>query len=474
MRRTSSLLWLTAAAFLLVSPLARGQTPDTSATVELAARSASAVIVFHPDDVAHRRDNPTHWLRESFAYGPEAADGRLLAFTGETLRGIVRLTTDALTEREQRWRGHSWTFRYQVRHGKVFVSTEDSLQYVDVGEPFPAYAKLLPDRGFALANGAYAVTVYPIRWKADPGSVTSDGKRTADALPEFVIVFKPVEDVGKIETALTPIFFEGFLDGRPSPVPKPASSMWVQSQHEQPAEDVDSRPHVLITVPGTSLVTGFAHTVLDTDNVVATMRKLQIRAPFVLAAEARRGALAVLVDGVWGTEGPHSSDPTVRITLKFAGLVRIGALRRQQGLTWAELEPVSRPASSVSASEMAALKQEIEEAAQRSRDFRKRLIEGSWMHRFLVASMRRLRERSGKPDLLKVALADREAALARRDGSFRPGLYELDRMQSMTSAEALTTWLIYMLDLPAQRGLELMARSDADRISELRPLLARR
>jgi hypothetical protein len=120
------------------------------------------------------------------------------------------------------------------------------------------------------------------------------------------------------------------------------------------------------------------------------------------------------------------------------------------------------------------LKQEIEEAAQRSRDFRKRLIEGSWIHRFLVASMRRQRERNGHPDLLKLALADREAALARRDGSFRPGLYELDRMQSMTSAEALTSWLIYMLDLPAQRGLELLARSDADRIAELRPLLGRR
>lgn len=476
MRRTSSLLWLTVAAALFVPPLARGETPDASVTVELATRAAySAVLVFHPDDVAHRRDNPAYWPRESFAYGPEAADGRILAFTGETLRGVVRLTTDALSEREQRWRGHPWTFRYRVRHGKVFVGTEDSLRYVDVGEPFPIYAKLLPESGFALANGAYAVTVYPIRWKAEPGSVTSDGKRTAYALPEFVIVFKPVEDVGKIEAAPTPVFFAGFLDGRPSPVPRPASSMWVESQHEQDPADLDSRPHILLTVPGTPLVTGFAHTVPDTDNVVATMKKLQIRrAPFVLAAEARRGALAVLVDGVWGTEGPHSSDPTVRITLKFAGLVRLGALRRQQGLTWAELEPVSRPASSVSASEMAALKQEIEDAAQRSRDFRKRLIEGSWIHGFLVASMRRQRERNGQPDPLKLALADREAALARRDGSFRPGLYELDRMQSMTSAEALTTWLIYMFDLPAQHGLELMARSDADRIAELRPLLGRR
>jgi hypothetical protein len=41
-------------------------------------------------------------------------------------------------------------------------------------------------------------------------------------------------------------------------------------------------------------------------------------------------------------------------------------------------------------------------------------------------------------------------------------------MQSLTSAEAFTTWLIHMLDLPMRRGLELLAQSDADRIAELR------
>ena len=47
-------------------------------------------------------------------------------------------------------------------------------------------------------------------------------------------------------------------------------------------------------------------------------------------------------------------------------------------------------------------------------------------------------------------------------------------MQSLSSAEAFTTWLIQMLDLPMRRGLELLARSDADRIAELRALLAAR
>jgi hypothetical protein len=112
---------------------------------------------------------------------------------------------------------------------------------------------------------------------------------------------------------------------------------------------------------------------------------------------------------------------------------------------------------------MVALKQEVEALAERSREFRRRLLEMS-ARGFLVESVRKLRARAGKPDLY-------ETALAKRDGKFRAGFYELDRMQSLTSAEAFTTWLIHMLNLPMQRGLELLAQSDADRIAELRKLL---
>jgi hypothetical protein len=88
--------------------------------------------------------------------------------------------------------------------------------------------------------------------------------------------------------------------------------------------------------------------------------------------------------------------------------------------------------------------------------------------------LRELRAKSGKPDLLETTLAEREVALARDDGTFRAGFYELDRMQSMTSVQALTTWLVYMLDLPAPRGLELLALSDSERTAELRQLLTSR
>ena len=463
--RKSLVRCLTVAACALVSPFAQAQPKDESVTVQLTTRSAYSVItVFHPDDIAHRRDNPRFWLRESFAYGPEAAKGRIIAFEAD-IGGIVRLTTGYLSDRERKWRGQPWTFGYQVRHRKVFIGTEDSPQFVD-RDPDPLYGKVLPENGFELADGPYAVKVYPIRWRAEPGSLTSDGKRTGDALPEFVLLFEQVGDLSEIKSALTPIRFPPFSDGEPSPGSRPMPSMWIESQYEQSPEDVSSRPHVLTTVPSDSqLVTGFMHTVVDANDALATMKKKQIRAPFVLAAEPREGALAVIVGATWGYEGS-------RLTVQYGRLVRIRALRRSQGLEWAQVEAVSRPPSTVSASEIAALKQKIEDAARRSRGFRKRLLEGSWIHAFLAASTRRLRARSGRPDLLEAALTEREAALAIKDyDTFRAGFYELDRMQSMTSAEALTTWLIYMLDLPAQQGLELLARSDADRFAELRQRL---
>jgi hypothetical protein len=472
MRKRPAALWLAMAAALLVFPTARGEAQDASTIVELPARNSYArVLIYHPADLAHRQDNPYGWLRESFAYGPEAAEGRILGFNAE-IEGVVRLTTGGLSEREHRWKGQPWTFRYQVRHGKAFVGTEDSLQYVDHGEPWRNF-KPLPDNGFELANGAYAVTVYPIDWAAEPGGMMDDRRRTAGALPDLVIVFKRVDDLHAIEATLGPVDFPYFVRGKPSLPAKISPLAWTQSRLEQTAPDLGQQAHVVVGAPSTPLVSGFLQTVVDADNVRATIKARRIaRPPLVLAPEAREGALAVAVGGIMAYEGPHSHDPAVRLTVECGPLVRLGRVWREHGLTWAQVEPVSRPPSTVSASELAALKQEIEDAARRSRPFRKRLLEGSWVRGFLVASTRMLRARMGKPDTLDVALARREAALASDDRAFRAGFYELDRMQSMTSAEALTTWLLYMLDVPAKRGLELLARSDADRLVELRRLIA--
>ena len=159
---------------------------------------------------------------------------------------------------------------------------------------------------------------------------------------------------------------------------------------------------------------------------------------------------------------PVAGGPAGLLLLEGAPLVRIRSLTQAQERRYAQVEPVSRPSSTVPASEISALKDEIEALARRSEAFRLRLLESNTAQRFTAAY-------SGNRQP-----APFRAALTKRDGTFRAGFYELDRVQSFSSAEALTTWLIYMLDLPIQYGLELLARSDADRIVELRKVLASR
>ena len=134
-------------------PEARSGTSEASRTVALATYRNDTVIVLHPDDLAHRQDNPLDWLHESFAYGPESAAGRILAFDGEYRGPVIRLTTQGLSERERTWAGGSWTFGYEVRHGKVFVGTAASLSYVDFQKSDARLRKLLPEDGFELSNG---------------------------------------------------------------------------------------------------------------------------------------------------------------------------------------------------------------------------------------------------------------------------------------------------------------------------------
>jgi hypothetical protein len=450
------------------SPIvAQAESKVTSQSFQLDVyRNYETIIVFHPDDIVHRQDNPLNWLNQTFAYGSDAAEGRIVGFNSEYWGPFIRLTTEDLNEREQKWKGGSWTFRYKVRHGKVFAGTAENLEYIDL-PLLDGKLKLLPENGFELANGFYAVTVYPIEWRSEPGALTADGNRAANALPEYVIVFKPVDNLSNIETAPAPVYLETSRNS--VPIIReigPGHLSWAQTNYEQSsyelAGDLDLRSFIVVS-PGTAVITGFMRSVRDTENLQAVRKSLKV-SPVVVTAEAEAGALGVVADlRAW--EGPDTVHPVALLTLQGGRLVRIRTLEERQGLTWAKVEPVRRPPSTVSARKIAALKQDIEEAAQRSESLRMRLLEGDTFY-FLVESIRKQRKEMGKPDLY-------HTALAKRDGKFRAGFYELDRMQSMTSAEALTTWLIFMLDLPVQQGLELLALSDYDRVAELSHLLTR-
>lgn len=53
----------------------------------------------------------------------------------------------------------------------------------DVGDAEPKAENFV-----SLAKGRYAVQVHLVDWKADPGSVDSNGKPGPDALPDFVVL----------------------------------------------------------------------------------------------------------------------------------------------------------------------------------------------------------------------------------------------------------------------------------------------
>ena len=153
------------------------------------------LLLFHPDDLAHAAGWPRHWYRDAFAWGPETAAGTLVAWaTGIAGSFAVRLTTGALSAREQAFAGPHWTFPYRVRHGRV---------YFDNGDALPSEARTASpsdneEYWVKLPDGDYAVTVTGIEWQAEEGAADAP-----DKLPNYVVQFEEARGV-RVGLALRP------------------------------------------------------------------------------------------------------------------------------------------------------------------------------------------------------------------------------------------------------------------------------
>ncbi len=55
-----------------------------------------------------------------------------------------------------------------------------------------------PNQWLEIPNGDYEVTVHVIDWSKEPGALTANDKVTDQALPSYVAVFKPVDDLQTI------------------------------------------------------------------------------------------------------------------------------------------------------------------------------------------------------------------------------------------------------------------------------------
>jgi hypothetical protein len=166
----------------------------------MAGTDVATLALFHPEDLVHTRDWPPAWFADAFAFEPEAAAGRFIAWsTGGDGGFKLRVTTGALTADELALAGPDWTFPYTVRHGHVLLGGIDPL--TDAAR-MPAYPE--GDGSYCewvdIASGAYAVSVHAIDWHSQAGHGDEDEDEeeddgdSADTLPDYVIVFRRLSD----------------------------------------------------------------------------------------------------------------------------------------------------------------------------------------------------------------------------------------------------------------------------------------
>jgi hypothetical protein len=96
-----------------------------------------------------------------------------------------RVGPSAVSEREERYRLVSSEPYLLISHGMLELGGLES-----VGNYSGAEKIEIP-----LTAGRYSVIIHLIDWKAEPGAADSTGKPTANALPDFVIVFSDAQSV---------------------------------------------------------------------------------------------------------------------------------------------------------------------------------------------------------------------------------------------------------------------------------------
>lgn len=172
------------------------------------------IVLFHPDDLAHRANDPIAWYGYDFAYRKESAAGRLIAWgTGSDGGFRIRLTGEPLTAAEKTAACRGWTFPLVVRHGRVLVDNTDALPGAEqMSEP-----ETRQEGWYAIANGSYRVSVHPIERGEDR------------SLPDYVVRFTPITDLSAVMVAPTPPDLRPFKDWEPRPADSFASEagfMW--------------------------------------------------------------------------------------------------------------------------------------------------------------------------------------------------------------------------------------------------------
>ena len=164
-----------------------GPDMNTSKTISIGT-DVAAFVLFHPDDLVFASEWPIAWYSMPQIWKRESEARRLVCWqTGGDGGYVIRVTTGALTDRETTYSAASWTFEYEVRHGKVFVDNTDGLP----GEEKMIEPSETPDQWVDIDNGNYHVKVTAIEWTAEPDADAKTG--TDDELASYVVQFMPAE-----------------------------------------------------------------------------------------------------------------------------------------------------------------------------------------------------------------------------------------------------------------------------------------
>ncbi|MEG4959135.1 MULTISPECIES: DUF6386 family protein [unclassified Microcoleus] len=143
-------------------------------------------FLFHPDDLAHRLQNPEEWCWHEFAISKEFASGNLVAITtGADGAFLIRFTDQNLTEQEQLHVLASVTFRLCVRNNCLYLDGGDLLPSAQMFGYHDATSWL------EIPNGNYQVIVHTFDCK----------KCSNDAnLPSYTVQFQPVVTIDTLDS----------------------------------------------------------------------------------------------------------------------------------------------------------------------------------------------------------------------------------------------------------------------------------
>lgn len=374
-------------------------------TIDIGTDGAS-FFLFHPDDLAHRKDDPLDWFTYGFACRKEFEAGNLVAFlTGADGGYQLRLTSGDLTDKEKALETGSWEWGYTVRYGKLLVDNGDHLPSEEAFD----VKKAPNDQWVALPNGDYRVTVHPI-------------EREDNSLPDYVIRFEQVDNPLHIaKSSSLPDLIP--LRDNPQKAYEGASADDVFDEGKRANGKPLAEIYPLLIATEQYILPGGSLSVAVTDELFDAVRReddsLTTDGDIYVVAMPNEdmpglGTLA------WVNGSSQITGKAGRLSLRGERLVRVIDRKEGKLLPTARVEAITRKKSSLDETQF----KELQTA-------------------FLKYADTYTGGKNGIP------------------------AFERERVEAMTSGSALTTRMIELLPLPVELRFQLQGASDAERAEEL-------